>query len=64
MVFASLTSNFAGASTLSTIGSLSKDTLVLMGLQPNVGPLIRETIPEIIATFKKDGVEAALLVPS
>lgn len=47
-----------------TIGSLSKDTLVLMGLQPNVGPLIRETIPEIVATFKKDGVEAALLVPS
>jgi hypothetical protein len=47
-----------------TIGSLSKDTLVLMGLQPNVGPLIRETIPEIITTFKNDGVEAALLVPS
>lgn len=47
-----------------TIGSLSKDTLVLMGLQPNVAPLITETIPEIVATFKKDGVEAALLVPS
>ena len=47
-----------------TIGSLSRETLVLMGLQPNVGPLIRETIPEIIRTFKQDGVEAALLVPS
>ena len=47
-----------------TIGSLSPDTLVLMGLQPNVAPLIRETIPEIVAAFKADDVEAALLVPS
>ena len=47
-----------------TIGSLSNETLVLMGLQPNVVPLIRETIPEIIAAFKADDVEAALLVPS
>ena len=47
-----------------TIGSLSNETLVLMGLQPNVAPLIRETIPEIIAAFKADDVEAALLVPS
>lgn len=46
------------------IGSLSEDTLVLMGLQPNVEPLINETIPEIIAAFEADGVEAALLVPS
>lgn len=46
------------------IGSLSEETLVLMGLQPNVGPLINETIPEIIAAFKADDVEAALLVPS
>lgn len=47
-----------------TIGSLSSETLVLMGLQPNVAPLIRETIPEIAAAFKADDVEAALLVPS
>ncbi len=46
------------------IGSLSETTLVLMGLQPNVAPLINETIPEIVETFKADGVEAALLVPS
>jgi D-proline reductase (dithiol) PrdB len=47
-----------------TIGSLAKETLVLMGLQPNVGPLLRETIPEIVAAFKADDVEAVLLVPS
>ena len=47
-----------------TIGALSDRTLVLMGLQPNVAPLINETIPEIVETFKADGVEAALLVPS
>ena len=46
------------------IGSLSNETLVLMGLQPNVAPLINETIPEILAAFKADDVEAALLVPS
>ena len=43
---------------------LAPETLVLMGLQPNVGPLINETIPEIVAAFKADDVEAALLVPS
>jgi D-proline reductase (dithiol) PrdB len=47
-----------------TIGSLLPDTLVLMGLQLNLGPLILETIPEIVATFKADSVDAALLVPS
>ena len=47
-----------------SIGSLSEETLVLMGLQPNVAPLIRETIPEIVAAFKADDVEAAFLVPS
>lgn len=47
-----------------TIGSLSPVTLVLMGLQPNAALLIRETVPEIIAAFKADDVEAALLVPS
>ena len=47
-----------------SIGSLSPETLVLMGLQPNAAPLIRETIPEIIAAFKADDVDAALLFPS
>jgi D-proline reductase (dithiol) PrdB len=47
-----------------TIGSLARETLVLMGLQPNVAPLLEETIPEIVAAFKADDVEAALLVPS
>lgn len=47
-----------------SIGSLAPNTLVLMGLQPNVEPLIRETIPEIISRFHSDGVEAVLLVPS
>ncbi|MEM7099674.1 MAG: glycine/sarcosine/betaine reductase selenoprotein B family protein [Pseudomonadota bacterium] len=46
------------------IGSLSPQTLVLMGLQPNVAPLIETTIPEIVGAFKADDVEAALLVPS
>ena len=47
-----------------TIGSLSEETLVLMGLQPNVAPLLKVTIPEIVEAFRADGVEAALLVPS
>ncbi len=46
------------------IGSMSTDTPVLMGLQPNVVPLIRETIPTLVTRFQADGVEAALLVPS
>jgi len=47
-----------------TIGSIAENTLVLMGLQPNVEPLIRHAIPDIISRFQADGVEAALLVPS
>ena len=46
------------------IGSLAPNTVVLMGLQPNVSPLLQETIPAIVEQFKADGVEAALLVPS
>ena len=41
------------------IGSLADETLVLMGLQPNVVPLLEKTIPEIVAAFKADDVEAA-----
>jgi len=46
------------------IGSVAEETVVLMGLQPDVAPLLQVTIPEIIAAFQLDGVEAALLVPS
>ena len=46
------------------IGSLSETTFGLMGLQPDVEPLIKETIPEIVESFKADRVGAALLVPS
>jgi D-proline reductase (dithiol) PrdB len=46
------------------VGSLAKETPVLMGLQPNVEPLLRDTIPEIVERFRSDSVEAALLVPS
>ncbi len=47
-----------------TIGSVAEETFGLMGLQPNVAPLINVTIPEIIAAFQTDGVQAALIVPS
>lgn len=46
------------------IGSLSPETQVVMGLQPNVTPLIQSLIPELVSRFKSDSVEAALLVPS
>lgn len=47
-----------------SIGGITDETLVLMGLQPNVEPLIKHTIPNIVERFKANGVEAALLVPS
>ena len=46
------------------IGSIAPDTQVIMGLQPNVSPLIKSLIPELVSRFKSDSVEAALLVPS
>jgi len=46
------------------IGSVSNDTEVLMGLIPNVAPLVRETIPALVEKFRSDAVDAALLVPS
>ena len=46
------------------IGSLSRETIVLMGLQPNVRPLLEHTVPSIVEAFKADDVDAALLVPS
>jgi len=46
------------------MGSIADETLVLMGLQPNVEPLIKHTIPQIVDNFNSNGVEAALLVPS
>ena len=46
------------------IGSLSRETIMLMGLQPNVEPLIEQTIPEIGGIFQRDEVDLVLLVPS
>ena len=46
------------------IGSVAQDTEVLMGLIPNVVPLVRETIPQLVEKLHSDSVEAALLVPS
>jgi hypothetical protein len=46
------------------IGSIAQDTPVLMGLVPNVAPLIRETIPALVQRFRDDAVDAVLLVPS
>ena len=46
------------------IGGLADNTLVLMGLQVNVQPLINETIPQLLDALRSDGAEAALLVPS
>jgi hypothetical protein len=46
------------------LGSVANDSIVLMGLIPNVVPLIEETIPAIVERFRSDSVEAALLVPS
>jgi D-proline reductase (dithiol) PrdB len=46
------------------IGSIAPNTQVIMGLQPNVSPLIKSLIPELVSRFKSDSVEAALLVPS
>lgn len=46
------------------IGSISNDSIVVMGLIPNVAPLLEETLPRIIDKFRSDSVEAALLVPS
>ena len=46
------------------IGSIAPNTQVIMGLQPNVAPLIESLIPELVARFQSDSVQAALLVPS
>ena len=46
------------------IGSLANASQVVMGLQPNVAPLLQETIPALVDRFLSDSVKAALLVPS
>lgn len=46
------------------LGSVSQESIVFMGLIPNVEPLIEKTIPEIVEKFRSDSVEGALLVPS
>ena len=46
------------------IGSFSSETIMLMGLQPNVSPIVRDTIPQIVSAFKSDEVDLVLLIPS
>ncbi|MBW2293744.1 MAG: hypothetical protein JRG94_15740 [Deltaproteobacteria bacterium] len=46
------------------IGSIAEQTHVVMGLQPNVGPLLNQLIPELVETLSADDIEAVLLVPS
>jgi D-proline reductase (dithiol) PrdB len=46
------------------IGSIADQTHVVMGLQPNVGPLLTRLIPDLIETLTADEIEAVLLVPS
>lgn len=46
------------------IGSIAQQTQVVMGLQPNVGPLLNQLIPELVESLSADDVEAVLLVPS
>ena len=46
------------------IGSVANNTQVIMGLQPNLKPLLTDLIPSLVAKWKYDAVEAALLVPS
>ena len=46
------------------IGSIAQQTQVVMGLQPNVGPLLNQLIPDLIETLTADEIEAVLLVPS
>jgi D-proline reductase (dithiol) PrdB len=46
------------------IGSIAQQTHVVMGLQPNVGPLLTQLIPELVETLTADEIEAVLLVPS
>lgn len=49
---------------LGEIGSIAENTHVVMGLQPNVGPLLNQLIPELVETLLADDVNAVLLVPS
>ncbi len=46
------------------IGAISSDTEGVMGLIPNVVPLVEQTIPALVEKLRSDSVEAALLVPS
>ena len=46
------------------LGSVSDETVVVMGLLPNVKRLLEITLPRIVEKFQSDSVEAALLVPS
>ena len=46
------------------IGAIRSDTEGVMGLIPNVVPLVEQTIPALAEKLRSDSVEAALLVPS
>lgn len=46
------------------LGSVAPTTHVLMGMQPNVAPLVLETIPHLAERLRSEDVDVALLVPS
>jgi D-proline reductase (dithiol) PrdB len=46
------------------IGSVTANSLVLMGLIVDAAPLIEKTIPDLVGRLRNEGAEAALLVPS
>jgi len=46
------------------IGSVAEDTFVLMGLIPDVAPLLTDTLPQLIERLRANAVDAVLLVPS
>ena len=46
------------------IGELAPDVISFMGYQPDIRPVLDETIPAIVTVCKEMAVDAALLVPS
>jgi hypothetical protein len=46
------------------IGALTPHMISFMGYQPDVGRVLDELIPAIVAAARADGAQAALLVPS
>jgi hypothetical protein len=56
--------HLAGMVTEGQIGSLAANVVSFMGYQPDVGRVLDELIPAIIAAVKAEQAQAALLVPS